>query len=181
MHFNFNFERKNDIKTHTILISACITLSVFLFSSCKEKIQHENFYSNVATRIGSSAKYSSSYNLTVYCGHDKRQCNNACVTINGVSTHLPCQGFGNLCVGSFPVIMEIISYNDYTATTLDSTALTNEDFFNMPSRSLFVEYDEKHNEVWLNIPAQFVYRDSLSRQFTFTGLFYSNSAYYANN
>ncbi|MBR6062846.1 MAG: hypothetical protein IKP54_01605 [Bacteroidales bacterium] len=77
--------------------------------------------------------------------------------------------------------MEIISYNDYTATTLDSTALTNEDFFNMPSRSLFVEYDEKHNEVWLNIPAQFVYRDSLSRQFTFTGLFYSNSAYYANN
>ncbi|MBP5663991.1 MAG: hypothetical protein J6X16_06950 [Bacteroidales bacterium] len=74
-----------------------------------------------------------------------------------------------------------ISGNNYTATTLDSTALTNEDFFNMPSRSLFVEYDEKNNEVWLNIPAQLVFRDSTTQQFTFTNLFYSNSAVYAND
>ncbi|MBP5664470.1 MAG: hypothetical protein J6X16_09420 [Bacteroidales bacterium] len=74
-----------------------------------------------------------------------------------------------------------ISGNDYTATTLDSTALTNEDFFNMPSRSLFVEYDEKNNEVWLNIPAQLVFRDSTTQQFTFTNLYYSNSQIYEND
>ena len=64
----------------------------------------------------------------------------------------------------------MISSNNYTATTLDSTALTDEDFFNMPDRSLFVEYNNKTGELWLNIPAQLVYRDSTTQQFTFTEL-----------
>ena len=90
-------------------------------------------------------------------------------------------GFGNICAVSANVNLFQISGNSYTATTLDSTALTNEDFFNMPARSLFVEYDEKNNEVWLNIPAQLVYRDSSTNQFTFTGLYYSNSAVFEND
>ncbi len=34
---------------------------------------------------------------------------------------------------------------------------------------------------YLNIPAQLVYRDPATLQFTFTGLFFSNTAAYANN
>ena len=90
-------------------------------------------------------------------------------------------GDGRECAQSTIVSLSQISGNDYTATTLDSTALTNEAFFNMPSRSLFVEYDDKNNEVWLNIPAQLVFRDSVSHQFTFTGLYYSNSQIYEND
>ena len=76
--------------------------------------------------------------------------------MNGQWYHYECMGFGNVCAASAIVNLVQISGNDYTATTLDSTALTSEDFFNMPSRSLFVEYDDKNNEVWLNIHAQLV-------------------------
>ena len=50
----------------------------------------------------------------------------------------------------------------------------------MPDRSL--EYvDEKENRIFLNIPAQMVYRDTATLQFTFTGLFFSEIAAYSNN
>ena len=171
------------MKKHQIFFTVFITGMVIMFTSaCSKKIQRENYDSNVAIRLESSSKsFSSDYNITVYCGHDKSSCNNACITINGVPAHFSCQGYGNQCNVNFSIRTNLVSSNNYTATTLDSTALTNEDFFNMPSRSLFVEYDEKNNEVWLNIPAQLVFRDSVSHQFTFTGLYYSNSQIYANN
>lgn len=75
------------------------------------------------------------------------------------------------CLNSSLMYLLQIRANNYTATTLDSTALINENFFNMPSRSLFVEYDEKNNEMWLNIPAQLFFRDSTILQFTFTKFF----------
>ena len=68
----------------------------------------------------------------------------------------------------------------FTATTTDTFDLTSEDFFLMPDRSLNYT-DEKGNRIFLNIPAQLVYRDSTTRQFTFTGLFYSERAAYNNN
>jgi hypothetical protein len=50
----------------------------------------------------------------------------------------------------------------------------------MPDRSL--EYtDEDNNRVYLNIPAQMVYRDTATKQFTFTGLFFSETPEYTNN
>ena len=56
-------------------------------------------------------------------------------------------GYGHVCCSSSSVSLTQVSGNNYTATTLDSTALTNEDFFNMPSRSLFVEYDGKNKKI----------------------------------
>ena len=58
--------------------------------------------------------------------------------------------------------------------------MTSEDFFVMPDRSLNYT-DENNNRIFLNIPAQQVYRDSVTQQFTFTGLFFSNTAAYTNN
>ncbi len=69
---------------------------------------------------------------------------------------------------------------DITATTTDTFGLTTEDFFVMPDRSLNYT-DENNNRIFLNIPAQQVYRDSVTQQFTFTGLFFSNTAAYTNN
>ena len=66
------------------------------------------------------------------------------------------------------------------AVTTDTFDLTSEDFFLMPDRSL--DYvDEKKNHYYLNIPSQMVYRDSTTLQFTFTGLFFSNSPAYEND
>jgi hypothetical protein len=50
----------------------------------------------------------------------------------------------------------------------------------MPDRSLNYT-DENNNRIFLNIPEQTVYRDNVTQQFTFTGLFFSNTAAYTNN
>jgi hypothetical protein len=50
----------------------------------------------------------------------------------------------------------------------------------MPDRSLNYT-DENNNRVFLNVPAQLVFRDSVTRQFTFTGLFITSTPAYSNN
>ena len=155
-------------------------LFIFCFYSCQksEKGQISN-YESTAALLEQDAK-GTMYSFIFVTGHPASECN-GCVTYKGRTFHIDCMGPGNECVGSSIVSLVQNDYNDYTATTVDSTALTNEDYYNMPARSLFTGYDEKNYEVWLNIPAQLVYRDSISRQFSFTGLYYSNSQIYANN
>ena len=156
-------------------------LLLFFVISCQKQTEDniQKNYESTAARIEGNAK-STTYSLSFQTGHQASECN-GCVTINGRSFHVDCMGQGNACLNSSLVSLVQISGNSYMATTLDSTALTNEDFFNMPARSLFVEYDEKNNEVWLNIPAQLVYRDSSTNQFTFTNLYYSNAQIYGDN
>ena len=127
----------------------------------------------------STDKTGSAYTITTRCGHSGDKCP-GCVTIAGKSYHVPCQGQGNVCLVNIGVSLNPQLDGTYTATTLDASELTSEDFFLMPDRSLNYT-DEKGNRIFLNIPAQLVYRDSTTRQFTFTGLFYSNRAAYSNN
>ena len=58
--------------------------------------------------------------------------------------------------------------------------VTSEDYYNMPDRSLNYT-DENNNRMFLNIPEQLVFRDSATRQFTFTGLFITSTPAYNNN
>ena len=162
----------------TMFIGLCLILSLCTCNKA-EKTQMQ-FHDSTAVLLNSDAK-GSNYSIVIALGHHISECGGRCVYFNGRWCHFDCMGFGNICAVSANVNLFQISGNSYTATTLDSTSLTNEDFFNMPSRSLFVEYDEKNNEVWLNIPAQLVFRDSTTRQFTFTGLYYSNSQIYEND
>lgn len=87
-------------------------------------------------------------------------------------------GFGNYCATATSVQLQQIG-TDITATTTDTFDLTSEDFFLMPDRSLGFK-DDKGNQIFLNIPEQMVYRDTATLQFTFTGLFYSTTAVFAN-
>ena len=88
-------------------------------------------------------------------------------------------GFGNYCRLASAVQLQQVG-TSVTATTTDTFGLTSEDFFLMPDRSLNYT-DEKGNRIFLNIPEQMVYRDTTSLQFTFTGLFFSETAAYSNN
>ena len=98
--------------------------------------------------------------------------------INGHLVHVNCMGSGNECAASTIVQLQQDGTGMY-ATTMDTFNLTTENFFLMPDRSLLTE-DEKGLPVYLNIPAQLVYRDSSTLQFTFTGLYYSENAAYGN-
>ncbi len=68
-----------------------------------------------------------------------------------------------------------------TATTVDTLDLTSENFFAMPYRSLYFYTDENNDRIYLNIPEQLVFRDSVTRQFTFTGLSFTVGPMYSNN
>lgn len=155
-------------------------LFMICFYSCQKSDKTQNFnHEFTAVPLNQGAK-ESLYTLSFAAGHTATGCK-GCVTVCGVSYHVDCMGAGQECVNSTIVSLVQVSNNNYTATTLDSTALTSEDFYNMPSRSLFVGYDNHNKDIYLNIPAQFVYRDSVSLQFTFTGLYYSDSQIYGNN
>ena len=98
---------------------------------------------------------------------------------DGKYVHVNCVGEGNLCQKMAAVQLQQIE-TDVIATTTDTFDLTSEDFFLMPDRSLSYK-DEKGNDIFLNIPEQMVYRNRTTQQFTFTGLFFSESAAYSNN
>ena len=88
-------------------------------------------------------------------------------------------GEGNYCASSAAVQLQQAG-STINATTTDTFDLTSENFFLMPNRSL--DYvDEKNNHYYLNIPAQMVYRDSTTLQFTFTGLYFSEGPAYEND
>ena len=50
----------------------------------------------------------------------------------------------------------------------------------MPSRSLYTGMDDSGAPRWLNIPAQLSLRDSITRVFTFTGVYFSQQQVYKN-
>lgn len=119
-----------------------------------------------------------SFMLIMNMGHNSKDCK-GCVMINGHAVHVNCMGSGWECANIAAVQLQQIG-TAVTATTTDTFDLTSEDFFLMPDRSL--EYvDEKENHIFLNIPEQMVYRDTTTLQFTFTGLFFSETAAYSNN
>ena len=119
------------------------------------------------------------YLLVTQIGHDGKTCK-GCVLFEGKMIHKDCMRHGNYCRKA--VSVSIDTFEDcITATTLDTFDLTSEDFFLMPDRSLYFYTDENNNRVFLNIPEQMVYRDAVTRQFTFTGLFLSDRAVYNNN
>ena len=134
---------------------------------------------NRAELISSGQKSGTSYNVSLLCGHPAAGCP-GCVNLGGVTSHIDCQGGGNQCTTSATVSVQLVSANLYTATTQDSTDLTSEPYFNMPARSLYTGMDDSGLPRWLNIPAQFVLRDSTTRLFTFTGVFFSQQQVYKN-
>ena len=113
--------------------------------------------------VPSDGKTSST--LFVVCiGHDGKTCD-GCVLDGGEYIHLDCMGFGNYCRLASAVQLQQVG-TAVTATTTDTFGLTSE--------------DEKGNRIFLNIPGQMVYRDTTTMQFTFTGLFFSETAAYSN-
>ena len=157
-------------------------LAVVLLCACEKEgnqtATQKQMLNRVITLPDSGKTGNSTVLLSICIGHDGRNCN-GCVFENGQLRHMDCMGEGNYCATATFVHLQQVG-TAVTATTTDTFGLTSEDFFLMPSRSLDYE-DEKGNHLFLNIPSQMVYRDNTTLQFTFTGLFFSNTAAYSND
>ena len=151
-----------------------------LFMSCQKSQSEIKQQTSTVGTVTNFSKSMVSYLITFQSGHSGKGCP-GCVLDHGKWIHIDCQGYGNLCELQSQITLTQVDENLFSATTTDSTELTDADLFNMPARSLFVELDKNKKEVWLNIPAQLVYRDSSTRQFTLNGLYYSDRAAYRND
>ena len=156
-------------------------LAAVICGSCKKErtqtFRHEQLLNYLVTQPVDEKTGNSTFLFVTGIGHNAKDCK-GCVTISGHKVHVNCMGHGNECITAATIQLQHYS-TSITATTMDTFNLTTENFFLMPDRSLLTE-DEKGLPVYLNIPAQLVYRDSSSLQFTFTGLFYSDTAAYGN-
>lgn len=173
-------------------IYALLLISVFLLSCNKlenniseqetpmSNMAHQQaVYDNYAVPLDMNGKSASgSYIFKMFVGHSGTNCP-GCVTIGGVSYHIDCMGLGRECTASASVSMSSKGGGYFMAVTLEEYDLTTGDFFQMPARSLYVD-DGGLQARWINIPEQLAFRDSLTGQFMFDGLFYSNAPAYEN-
>ena len=166
--------KKHFFPFNKTLLGLFLLLMLFL-PSCQKQIEPE-VPDNRIINVSSDEKTGGNYLLVCFLGHDGSKCP-GCVLRDGQLIHVNCQGAGSACATSSSVTLQQVG-TAITATTTDTFGLTNEDFFNMPARSLSTPTIGP--EHYLNIPAQLVYRDSVKMQFTFTGLFYSETPAYDN-
>lgn len=174
-----NFNHKKSITMKKVL-----TLTLFaaiLFGSCEKEgkgTTSQEISRNRVIVLPSDGKAGNSTILLVNLGHDGKTCK-GCIWDGGRLIHENCMGDGNYCAKTAAVQLQQIG-SEIFATTTDTFDLTSEDFFLMPDRSLSYT-GEKGSSAFLNIPEQLVYRDTATLQFTFTGLFFSETAAYSNN
>lgn len=150
-----------------------------MFFSCQKNLSDANFdranFYIAPTAVGTKTDV---FLMSAEVGHSGATCP-GCVTMGGVTRHVDCMNYGHYCAFYSYVELEQ-SGNCFTATTIDTFGLTSEDMFAMPDRTFFYGMDDKGNPVYLNMPAQIALRDSTTLQFTFTGLFSTNTPYYSN-
>lgn len=152
---------------------------MIMSSSCTEERNDQNFENpNRMIEISSDGNKGMQYLFSFQVGHLSSDCKNSCIMIGGVTMHKNCMGYGHVCNRTASVFFQQIG-TSIVAMTTDTFGLTSEDFFYMPARSLSTPTIGP--EHYLNIPAQVVYRDSAKQQFTFTGLFYSETPAYSND
>ena len=174
MHQNSNFMKK--------VLSLAILATTMLFTSCEKdsrQVEQHQPSSNRIVVIPSDNKTASTTILVSQIGHDGKNCP-GCILSGGQLIHVDCMGDGRYCRLISEVQLQQTG-SSITATTTDTFGLTTEDFFAMPDRSLYFYTDENNNRVFLNIPSQLVFRDTVTKQFTFTRLFLTNAPEYSNN
>ena len=157
-------------------------LATLMFGACEKEDTRSVMHQQTHNRVMELCKNEKTENATALfalgVGHSSKDCP-GCMMIDGHLVHINCMGAGNDCLTTAAVQLQQAGYT-INAVTTDTFDLTSEDFFLMPDRSL--DYvDDKNNHYYLNIPGQMVYRDSTTLQFTFTGLYFSNSPAYEND
>lgn len=164
------------------LLYLCCGVIAFLMLqgiySCR-KVNRAVYCENRLVRTDDDAKTETQYLMICLMGHDGANCP-GCITLNDKRMHIDCQGEGSACRKASAVALSYDVDNNLIATTVDTFGLTDLDVLNMPSRSFALEIDEGVYS-YLNIPAQLVYRDSATLQFTFTGLSFTGWPLYGNN
>ena len=162
-----------EVKTISLILVCCaVMLGSF---SCRHEAESVIDNGNRVLPVQTGEKTANECMFMVSLGHDAKGCP-GCILFHGKYVHVDCQGNGTACRVATAVSLNQVA-TAVTATTTDTFGLTSENFFLMPARSLNYT-DEHNNRIFLNIPGQLLFRDSITQQFTFTGLSFTSSPLY---
>lgn len=164
--------KKQRLPSNCVFLIAAL---LFISGTSCQKRDSASLSNNQMIPTNSQQKTNNQYVIFCNMGHDASTCK-GCVMLDGVAFHVDCQGVGEACRKASCVSL-ISTGSDLYATTVDTFGFTNLDYLNMPSRSFSLEV-EPDVYSYLNIPAQLVYRDTATLQFTFTGLSFTNRPLY---
>lgn len=166
---------------------AILVMSLMVMSACDKTFISNSpgtMPENYATIMDTCSKDNGKpIEITYRVGHTASDCNNSCILVNGIPSHEDCQSYGEACV----IVIRLWPIGGQPQGETFSMAVdtlwepTSGDFFNMPARSLTVLDNPDVTSQFLNIPAQMLKRDSLTRRFTFERLFFSDTAAYSND
>lgn len=166
-------------KNHAVIL-VVLTIGV-LFATCQKNDLNSpvSLSSHRVIMDSQNGDKEINYLFVTQIGHDAKNCK-GCVLFEGRMIHKDCMRHGNYCRKAVSVSIDTLG-GCITATTTDTFGLTSENFFAMPDRSLYFYTDVNNDRIYLNIPEQLVFRDSVTRQFTFTGLSFTVGPVYSNN
>lgn len=167
-----NIMKKNYLKMQVIISTF---LLLVMAQSCRKELSTKQQLGHLIP-VETNAKTENQYMLFIFMGHDGSRCP-GCMLFHGEWIHVDCQGEGSACNKSSKVALSYDLDGNLYATTVDTFGFTNLDILNMPARSFVLEVDEGVYS-YLNIPAQLVFRDTATMQFTFTGLSFTNRPLY---
>jgi len=157
-----------------------ILFSIFFFACEKSDKQNpiSGLPENRAEPIYSDSKAWLGFQVIAQCGHSASGCN-GCINFNGQYIHVDCQGAGSSCTQTARIYLYIddSSPDRYYAITDGEWDLTDEDFFLIPDRSLFIM---NSNGEFINIPEQMLYRDETTGKFIINDIFFSDFQFFEN-
>jgi len=131
--------------------------------------------------------YEGAYLMNSHSGHTASDCGGNCTVLNGVRTHVDCQGAGNKCGLIATINISKNKPDDVTDIYYNGIGINNYEpidegsTFNMPARSLYIEDDNFENGfIYLNIPEQILQRNEETNLFIYKDITFSDSPLFEN-
>lgn len=178
-----------------------------LFDGCTEyptslqrnEVITEDSPAAIAEELDGSVPDKIYYQTTMRMGHDASSCN-GCVLINGQLTHIDCRGAGDkcavmsaICVSVLPGQISFSSSNywghSFVVSSVPDSILSSfsnvyddfsaEDGIDFPAQSFWITGSCVNSEYrWMNIPSQFIKRDTEDHLFYYDGVTFTKQPLY---
>ena len=133
---------------------------------------------NEATWIyeGQNQSKATGIRLKIFIGHTADQCGGKCIKIFGHYGHIDCRGFGYVCnFKGKGKVLQAPDSESFMLTLSPPNIFGNDLDFDFPDRSIFITNPQNNEELWLNIPEQFLERSDTTECYTVRDAWFSEN------
>jgi len=136
-----------------------------------------NLHQNEATWIYSGDSKRPKIFWRVFVGHSLSDCGGKCIKLLGEWGHVDCVGYGETCKKSaYASIEPGAEGDDFTLILEDADVLGIFLEYPFPDRALKITNPQNNTDLWLNIPEQYLHRESEKDFFILYNAWFSETA-----